>query len=356
MTMATTATTAALILAGDIGGTHSRLAILREDSGRLRLLQEKTYLSREHANLDGIVDLFLRESSVDAGILAKTSGGVTTACFGIAGPVLHGRVNASNLAWVIDARELSHRAGIERVWLINDLAAHASGVDDLEAGDMVTLNAGQAAEGNAALIAAGTGLGEAGMYWDGARRHAFASEGGHADFAPRNELEAALYTYLMKKYVHVSGERVLSGPGLKNIYDFLRDSARETEPAWLKDAMSVASDPAALISQHGLEGKAAICERALEIFAGAYGSEAGNLALRMLAVGGVFVSGGIAGKILPKLRQGDFLEAFIEKGRMRSLLAQIPIKVITNDRVGLIGAARYALTMQAEAAGAPAIR
>jgi glucokinase len=160
----------------------------------------------------------------------------------------------------------------------------------------------------------------------------------------------------MKKYVHVSGERVLSGPGLKNIYDFLRDSARETEPAWLQDAMSTASDPAALISQHGLEGKATICERTLEIFAGAYGSEAGNVALRMLAVGGVFLSGGIAAKILPKLRGANFLEAFIEKGRMRTLLAQIPIKVVTNDRVGLIGAARYALTVQAETAGTPAIR
>jgi glucokinase len=222
---------------------------------------------------------------------------------------------------------------------------------------LVPLNPGQkAAEGNAALIAAGTGLGEAGMYWDGVRRHAFATEGGHADFAPRNELEAALYLYLMKKYGHVSGERVLSGPGLKNIYDFLRDSGRETEPGWLKDAMSAAPDHAAVISQHGLASKAPICERALEIFAGAYGSEAGNLALRMLAVGGVFLSGGIAAKILAKLRAPSFLEAFIEKGRMRGLLTQIPINVVTNDRVGLIGAARYALTMQNETTGAPAIQ
>jgi glucokinase len=353
----TITTTATLILAGDIGGTHSRFAIFREDSGRLRLQHDNTYLSRDYTNLDEIVRRFLNQCRLDDGNVAPTPGRVATACFGIAGPVLHGRVNASNLPWVVDAAELSRSTGIERVWLINDLAAHAAGIDDLQDDDWVPLNPGQkAAEGNAALIAAGTGLGEAGLYWDGVRRRAFATEGGHADFAPRNELEADLYLYLMKKYVHVSGERVLSGPGLKNIYDFLRDSAREIEPGWLKDAMSSAPDPTAVISQNGLESKAPICERALEIFVGAYGSEAGNLALRMLAVGGVFLSGGIAAKILAKLRAPSFLEAFIEKGRMRSLLAQIPIKVVTNDRVGLIGAARYALTMQIETAGTPAIR
>ena len=346
--------TTPLILAGDIGGTHSRLAVFREDAGRLRLLQDKVYLSRDHANLDEIVGLFLHGSSAGEPSIAPDS--VTAACFGIAGPVLHGRVNASNLPWVVDAAELSQRTGLEKVWLINDLAAHASGIDDLPADDLCPLNAGRAAEGNAALIAAGTGLGEAGVYWDGTRRHAFATEGGHADFAPRNELEAALYMYLMKKYVHVSGERVLSGPGLKNIYDFLRDSGRETEPEWLKNELGAAVDPSAVISQRGLEGKARICERTLEVFAGAYGSEAGNLALRMLAVGGVFLSGGIAAKILPKLLGPDFLQAFTEKGRMKTMLVGIPIKVITNDRVGLIGAARYALTMQTESARMPAAR
>jgi glucokinase len=341
-----------LILAGDIGGTHSRLAIFAEDAGRLCLLQEKIFLSRDHANLDEIVRLFLSQRS-DKSPAIIGPGPVATACFGIAGPVLHGRVNASNLAWMIDAGELSRGCGIEQVCLINDLAAHASGIDDLQPDDLVTLNAGQAAPGNAALIAAGTGLGEAGMYWDGSRRRAFATEGGHADFAPRNELEAALYSYLMHRYVHVSGERVLSGPGIKNIYDFLRDSGREAEPAWLKDEMAAAADPSALVSRYGLEAKAAICERVLEIFAGAYGSEAGNMALRMLAVGGVFLSGGIAAKILPKLREAGFLQAFVEKGRMRTLLQQIPLKVITNDRVGLIGAARYAANLHAETTSEP---
>jgi glucokinase len=237
------------------------------------------------------------------------------------------------------------------VWLINDLQAHASGIDDLVAADLAVLNSGETMEANAALIAAGTGLGQAGIYWDGARRHAFATEGGHADFAPRNELEVGLQEYLMKKFIHVSCERVLSGPGLSNIYEFLREREHEPEPAWLKDELSQAPDKAAVISQHGLDGKAPICERALEIFAGAYGSEAGNLALRLLATGGVFLSGGIAAKILPKLREAGFLEAFTRKGRMQPLLTAIPIKVITNDRVGLIGAARYAATQQAENTG-----
>jgi glucokinase len=330
-----------MILAGDIGGTHSRMALFNEESGRLRLAQEKTYRSREHSNLDEIFSLFLRE----------TGAAVKTACFGIAGPVVHGRVNASNLPWVVDAAALSRCSGIARVWLINDLQAHASGIDDLAAADLAVLNSGEPMEANAALIAAGTGLGQAGIYWDGARRHAFATEGGHADFAPRNELEAGLHQYLMKKFVHVSCERVLSGPGLSNIYEFLREREHEPEPAWLKDELSQAPDKAAVISQHGLDGKAPICERTLEIFAGAYGSEAGNLALRLLASAGVFLSGGIAAKILPKLREAGFLEAFTRKGRMQPLLTAIPIKVITNDRVGLIGAARYAATQQAESAG-----
>ncbi len=327
-----------MILAGDIGGTHSRLALFSEEAGRLRLAREKIYLSREHKGLDEIVSLFLREEAAS----------VKSACFGIAGPVLQGRAKASNLAWGADARQLSQQTGIGTVWLINDLEAHASGIDDLEATDLISLNSAGPGEGNAALIAAGTGLGEAGMYWDGARRRAFAGEGGHADFAPRNDLELSLHQYLIKKFGHVSCERVISGPGLKNVYDFLRDSGTEPEPGWLKDELRQASDPVAVISQRGLEAKAPICERTLDIFVGAYGAEAGNLALKLLATGGVFISGGIAVKILPQLRGPGFLRAFSDKGRMKALLEAIPIKVITNDKVGLIGAARYALTKATE--------
>jgi glucokinase len=320
-----------MILAGDIGGTNSRLALFAQESDRLRLTLETTYFSQRHDGLGEILQLFL----------AETGARVQTACCGIAGPVVHGRVIASNLPWTADAAEISRETGIPSVFLINDLLAHASGIDDLEAGDLVSLKSAPSAEGNAALIAAGTGLGEGGLYWDGKQRHAFAAEGGHADFAPRNELEVKLHVYLMGKFGHVSCERVLSGPGLKNIYNFLRDSGLDSEPDWLKDELRAAPDPVAVISRHGLESKSAICERALDIFTAIYGAEAGNLALRMLATGGVFLTGGIAAKILPKLQSPIFGTAFVDKGRMKPLLESIPVKVIMNDRVGLIGAARY---------------
>src|SRR5262249_30122696 len=229
-----------------------------------------------------------------------------------------------------------------------DLEAHAWGIDELGEDDFVSLNSAKPAVGNAALIAAGTGLGEAGMYWDGTRRRVFAGEGGHADFAPRNDLEIALHQYLMRKFGHVSCERLLSGPGLKNIYDFLRDSQTEEELPWLRDEMSRTEEPAALIGNCGLNGKAQICERALDVQIAIYGAEAGNLALKMLATGGMFISGGVAAKLLPKLRGPRFLDAFTAKGRMKPLLESIPVKVIINDRVGLLGAARYALTKRAE--------
>jgi glucokinase len=322
-----------MILAGDIGGTNTRIALFQQDGGKLKLARECIYPSREHESLDEIVGLFLRGQAATA----------ASACFGIAGPVLDGRANASNLAWVVDAGQLARETAIKNVWLINDLEAHAYGINDLEPDDLFTLNPGKPCPGNAALIAAGTGLGEAGMFWDGTEHHAFAAEGGHADFAPGNELELALHGYLMKKFGHVSCERVLSGPGIKNIYDFLRDSQIEQEEQWLKDELERALDPAVLISQYGLDGKAAICDRALDIFASVYGAEAGNLALRFLAVNGVFVSGGIAGKTRAKLKGPLFMERFVAKGRMRPLLETVPVKVIVNEHIGLLGAARYAV-------------
>ena len=325
-----------MILAGDIGGTHTRLGLFHQEAGRLQLEREKTYPSREHSGLAEIVNGFL-----DA---AKT--GVSQATFGIAGPVLNGVVSTPNLPWVIDEKSLARQSGIENVSLINDLQAHAWGVDGLEAADFVSLNSAAVAPGNAALIAAGTGLGEAGLYWDGTRRHAFPCEGGHTDFAPRNTLEIALLVYLMKKFSRVSYERVLSGPGLKNIYDFLRDSGAEQEPPWLRDELAGARDQSAIISQHGMNGTAAICEHALDIFVSVYGAEAGNLALKLMATGGVFLSGGIATRILPRLTAPSFMQSFLAKGRLQPLLETIPVKIITNDRVGLIGAARYAVSRQ----------
>jgi len=327
-----------MILAGDIGGTHSRLGLFHEEAGRLHLELEKTYPSREHSGLAEIVRSFLSGTKPD----------VSQASFGIAGPVLHGVVSTPNLPWVIDETSLARQSGIENVSLINDLQAHASGVDDLGPADFVSLNSAVATQGNAALIAAGTGLGEAGLYWDGARRHAFPCEGGHTDFAPRNDAEIALLEYLMKKFGRVSYERVLSGPGLKNIYDFLRDSGAEQEPRWLHDELAAAEDQTAIISQHGIDGTAAICGRALDIFVSVYGAETGNLALKLMAMGGIFVSGGIARRILPKLTAPAFMQSFIAKGRMQPLLESIPVKIVTNDRVGLIGAARYAVSKQTD--------
>jgi glucokinase len=323
-----------MILAGDIGGTNTRIALFQLDAGAgtLKKLEERVYPSREHKNLDEIVSLFLSDQ--------KTT--VQLACFGVAGPVLHGEVSTSNLPWVVNARQLAKQIGIKDVWLINDLEAHASGIDDLAAKDFVVLNRVDAGAGNSALIAAGTGLGEAGLYWDGSGRRPFPCEGGHTDFAPRNDLEIALLRHLLAKFKRVSYERVLSGPGLVSIYEFLRDTGKEQEPEWLKEELQRSADAAVVISEQGLQAKAPICERVLDIFVSVYGAEAGNLALKLMAIGGVFVSGGIAAKILPKLRAPAFIQAFVDKGRMQSLLETIPVKVIVNDKVGLIGAARYA--------------
>jgi glucokinase len=327
-----------VILAGDIGGTNSRLALFREEGGSLHLSHERKYPSREHNGLEEILNVFLDEAAER----------VHSACLGIAGPVFRGQVQASNLPWLIDAQQLSRQSGIETVWLINDLEAHASGISDLQENDLVSLNSAAPQEGNAALIAAGTGLGETALFWDGRRHHVFASEGGHADFAPRTDLEIALLQYLRNKFGRVSYERVLAGRGFKNIYDFLCDTKMEIPPDWLQQEIATAADPSAVITQRGLEGKASICERTLDIFVAVYGAEAGNLALRMLARGGVFLSGGIAVKILPKLKGAAFLDAFTAKGRLSPLLEKVPVKVIVNEKVGLIGAARYALTKEAE--------
>ena len=321
-----------MILAGDIGGTNTRIALFREDAGRLHMAVDRIYPSRQHKGLEEIVSLFIKSEHAN----------VERACFGVAGPVLDGQARISNLAWTVDAASLAKVLGLDKVRLINDLAAHASGIDGLQPEDLIPLNRAEPVEGNAALIAPGTGLGEAGLFWNGKHRVPFASEGGHADFAPRNDLEIALHKYLRGKYGRVSYERVLSGPGLKNVYDFLLDSGLEQEPADLRDELKDASEPQAVISHYGVAGKYPICERALEICVGVCGAEAGNLALRFLAVAGVFLSGGVSIKILPKLQEPLFMQAFLDKGRLRPLLEKIPINVVTNEAVGLIGAAHYA--------------
>jgi glucokinase len=243
---------------------------------------------------------------------------------------------------VVEAGRLARELGLERAGLINDLEANAWGIALLEARDVAVLQGGAPdASGNAAIISAGTGLGEAGLYWDGKEHRPFATEGGHTDFAPRNRLESELLEYLLKQFQRVSYERVVSGPGLLNIYRFLRDGGRAEEPPWLAEAMRQ-EDPPAVIAQAALDGKSELCVQALDLFVSLYGAEAGNLALKVLATGGVYLGGGIAPRIVQKLREPVFLDAFTFKGRMRALLQAMPVRVILNDRVALLGAARYA--------------
>jgi glucokinase len=328
-----------MILAGDIGGAHSRLAAFETEGSRLKCVVEKIYRSGEHTGLSEIVADFVKSEGIP----------VQSACLGVAGPVRSGRCKVSNLPWVIDSKELATQLKLRTVGLINDLEAFAYGIDALESKDFVTIREGSNdAEGNMAVVSAGSGLGEAGIYWDGYRHHPFACEGGHSEFAPKNELEVELLQYLMKKFGnrHVSYERLLSGPGVKNIYEFLRDTAKEEEPAWLKEQLAAAPDAPVLISELALSKKTPICDRTLTIFVSVFGSEAGNCALKFMGTGGIYVAG-IAGKIVAKMKEPAFIDAFLDKGRMSSLLEAIPVKIVLNEDSGLIGAARFTLVQKA---------
>ena len=322
----------AIVLAGDIGGTNTRLALVDAAPGARRILLEKTYPSRERTSLEAALEEFL----------SLRGAAFTRASFGIAGPVRNGRCEATNLPWVVDAKSVAKRLRLKRVGLINDLVANAYGIALLRGKDFVTLNKGaRNAQGNQALISAGTGLGAAGLLWDGKAHRPFGSEGGHADFAPRNRLEIELLDYLMNRHGRVSYERLVSGPGLVNAYRFFRDREKGKEPAWLAEELRV-GDPAAAISRNALEGKSPLCTQALEIFVSAYGAVAGNLALTIMATGGVFLGGGIAPKILAKLMEPGFMNAFTAKGRLSPLLRDIPVRVILNPKTALLGAARHA--------------
>jgi len=328
----------AMILAGEIGATRTRLAAFETEGNRLNRAVEKNYMSQEHAGLSEIIDHFIKTE----GIL------VHRACFGVAGPVRRGRSKISNLPWIIDSRDLAKQLKLDSVGMLNDLEAYAYGIDALESKDFITLSEGaEDAEGNRAVISARTGLGVAGMYWDGFRHHPFACEGGHADFAPRNKLEMELLAYLQGKHRRVSCERILSGPGIKNIYDFLRDTKKVDEPKELQEQMSQAPDPPALISKLAAEGKTPICDQTMSLFVAIYGAETGNCALYFMSTGGIFIGGSIAAKNVPKMKDPAFIKSFLDKGRMTSLLQQMPVKIVLNDDSGIIGAARYTLIQKA---------
>jgi glucokinase len=318
-----------MILAGDIGGTHTRLALFDGDPHEPQALA--IYPSRKHARLEEIVAAFLAEHPAD----------LDGACFDVAGPVRDGRVKTTNLPWIVDARQVADTIGLPSIELVNDLAATAYGIAELTTADLETVNRGDPSiGGNLAVIAAGTGLGEAGLIWNGECYHALATEGSHSDFGPRSALQVDLYT-LLATDSHVSYEDVCSGIGLLTLYRFLRERSHTQEPGWLAGAIR-GGDAVAAISRAGLTGADAVCAQALDLMVSIYGAEAGNLALRLLATGGIYIGGGIAPHILPKLRQRSFLDSLTAKGRFRTMLEQIPVHVILNERAGLLGAARIA--------------
>lgn len=322
------------LLTGDIGGTKTRLALVEVNGSHIVIRRECSYASQHYDNFETLLGEFLSSDS-----------NVDDAAFGIAGPVLGGVSQATNLPWRIDAASLRQRFGFLRCQLLNDLEATAYGLPALGDADLLTLQAGVPdALGNAAVIAAGTGLGEAGLYWDGQFHRPFATEGGHATFSPRNALEFALLNHLQQRQrvkEHISWERVVSGMGLLDLYAFFLDHRHVSTPAWLAEEMR-GMGAAAAISAAALASNDAVCVETMQLFVNLYGAEAGNLALKVMSRGGLYVGGGIAPKILPLLQTGDFLNAFLDKGRMQSLLATMPVKVILNDRAALYGPALFA--------------
>jgi glucokinase len=330
-----------MILAGDVGGTKVDLALYDFINGKLQYTRDKVFKARDYPGLEVIVKEFLGADQV------------TAACFGVPGPVRDGRLRLTNLPWTLDSRELSSGLGIEHVFLINDLEANGYGIAELTPDQIYTLAEGDSSQtGNRALIAAGTGLGQSLLIWNGHIHVPFPSEGGHADYAPRNEDEIDLLRFLKEKYNgRVSFERVVAGMGLTSIYQFLRDVRGMEEPAWLAEKIARVGDPNSVITENALSAKSEICEKALDMFVSAYGAEAGNLALKVLSVGGLYVGGGIAPRIIEKLKDGTFIKAFTDKGRLSQLLINMPVRVILESRAALMGAAAYAEARAAELSG-----
>jgi glucokinase len=325
-----------LVLAGDVGGTSTRLAYFQVEQGNLVSLAEGHYPSKEHGSLVEIVQHFTATQPLAA----------EAACFGVAGPVLEGRVKTPNLPWYIDSADIAAVLGLPRVRLINDLEANTYGVAALKGDDLATLNEGTPhPDGTIAVVSAGTGLGESLAYWDGTVHRPLPSEAGHADFAARNELESELLLYLQGKYGRASYERVLSGPGLLDIYRFLRDKHYFAENAEVVEAMKT-GDPPAIISRAALDRSCPLCSKVLDIFVTVYGAESGNAALRFLATGGVYLGGGIAPRIIDRLKEPAFLIAFGSKGRLSAFVQSIPVHVILNERTALLGAGRAAFALR----------
>jgi glucokinase len=321
-----------MFLAGDIGGTKTNLAVYAYHDGQLEVQRSASFPSAGHASLVEIIREFLgKESSI------------RRACFGVAGPVKGGKVQVTNLPWVVDAAELQAQLNFQQVSLLNDLEANAYGIATLRPDELVSINpeADIFQTGNRALIAAGTGLGEAGLVWDGVAHRPFSSEGGHASFAPNDAIGDELLSFLRKEHGHVSWERVLSGMGMRNLYRFFRQRSGQPEPDWLAQELATGDLPA-VVTKAGLESRDPVCMDAVDCFTRNYGAEAGNLALKMLALGGLYIGGGIAPKMMAKMQGPIFLEAFHNKGRLTPLLRSTPVYVILNDKTALQGAAWFA--------------
>jgi glucokinase len=334
-----------VILAGDVGGTKTALALWEPDGTGMTLVRDAVLRSAEFPTFQEAIARFLA---------AGAAGPIDAASFGIAGPVVAGRVTTTNLPWVIDEADLMRSIPARRVRLLNDLEAVGRGIGTLPDSSIVTLQAGEPRPGNRALIAAGTGLGKALIVGSGRDERVIASEGGHADFAPRTDDEIELLRFLRREHGHVSCERVLSGPGFFNIYRFLRDTGRGTEPGWLSEAIARADDPNAVIGPAASGGKDPLCAATLAMFVALYGAEAGNLALESLAVGGVYVGGGIAPRFRQAMEGGGFIDAFRAKGRFSGFMASVPVRLLLEPRTALLGAARTARELlDAPAAAAP---
>ena len=350
-----------MILAGDIGGTKTNLALYDWMTERVEPVRLESFHSADYKSLEEILDEFLTPPAPPRALeeLEQAQVGDTheeaappaepvklaAACFGVAGPVIDNHSHTTNLPWVVDGSTIAKRFDIPRVQLLNDLESTAYGILMLRPDEVEVLNAGTPPKKRQALalIAAGTGLGEAILFWDGKTYRPMASEGGHADFAPNNDNEIELLRYLRGQYLHVSYERVLSGPGLHAIYEYLRDT-KKNEPTWLAEKIK-AGNPAAEIAEAGLKGQADIAKQALDLFASIYGAEAGNLALKALSLDGVYVGGGIAPKLIKKLQDGTFMKAFTNKGRYERLLSTMPVKVVMNQHTALLGAASVAAAL-----------
>jgi glucokinase len=325
-----------LILAGDVGGTKTHLGLFKQSAGSLALVREHRYPTPQFVSLEAVCTDFLG------------AGAVNAVCMGVPGPIIDGRGNATNVPWELSTANLSRALNGVPVRLINDLTAMAYGTLHLKPDEFVVLHRAEnpAAHGNIAVIAAGTGLGESALVWEDNENkyYAVASEGGHSDFAPHGQEQIALLSFLTVEFGHVSYERVLSGPGLWNVYRFLRHESRVEEPAWLHDEIAK-SDPSAAISEAALSNSDPVCVHALTMFCDLYGSEAANLALKVLALGGVYLGGGIAPKILPMLTSGVFVKGFLAKGRLNEILKRIEVRVSLNPAAGLLGAAHVAAAM-----------